>query len=189
MDSFIVILVHQILFQGMFLIKNVTLSKKLGTTIRGNNREAVISTIFFALTIIIALVISYLGITYGTLHLINSDLAIFIGFVGMAVSIVISSASLVGLKDSWRVGIIEEQRTKLVTTGIYKYSRNPYFSSYLMVFLSYTVLLQNIFILVCLIIAFFLVHKMIIKEEKHLYAIHGESYLAYKDSTPRYLVI
>ncbi len=31
------------------------------------------------------------------------------------------------MKDSWRAGIPDSDKTELVTTGIYKYSRNPAF--------------------------------------------------------------
>jgi len=34
-----------------------------------------------------------------------------------------------------------------------------------------------------------LIHKMILKEEKYLEALHGEKYLAYKKNVPRYLLI
>lgn len=35
--------------------------------------------------------------------------------------------SVLCMKDSWRAGIPDKDRTKLVTTGIYRYSRNPAF--------------------------------------------------------------
>jgi len=188
-DVFIIILIHQLLFQGMFLTKNICLSKKLGIKIRGNNPEAIISTIFFTLTILAALVISYFNITFAKLSIMDDGLALAISFGGMVISAFVSGASLTGLKDSWRVGVIEEQQTKLVTSGIYKYTRNPYFSSYLLMFLSYAVLLQNAVLLACFIVALILVHKMILKEEKYLYSVHGESFLAYKKVTPRYLML
>jgi len=188
-DVFIIILIHQLLFQGMFLIKNIYLSRKLGIKIRGNNPEAIISAIFFTLTIITALVISYFNITLGKLSIMDDGLALAISFGGMVISTFVSGASLVGLKDSWRVGVIEEQQTELVTSGIYKYTRNPYFSSYLLMFLSYTILLQNTVLLACFIVALIMVHKMILKEEKYLYSVHGESFLAYKKIAPRYLIL
>lgn len=189
MDIFIIILIHQLLFQGMFLTKNIYLSRKLGIKIRANNPEAIISTIFFTLTIITALVISYFNITLGKLSIMDDGLALAISLGGMVISTFVSGASLAGLKDSWRVGVIEEQQTELVTSGIYKYTRNPYFSSYLLMFLSYTILLQNTVLLACFIVALILVHKMILKEEKYLYSVHGESFLAYKKVTPRYLML
>ena len=36
----LIILLHQLLFQGMFAIKNITLRRKLGQPIRGDNPEA-----------------------------------------------------------------------------------------------------------------------------------------------------
>jgi len=189
MDVFKVILIHQLLFQGMFLAKNIYLSKKLGVQIRGKNVEAIASTIFFVLTIVLALSISYFDVSFGRLDAVNENIALYIGIFGVFISTIISGASLVGLRDSWRVGVIEEQRTKLVTHGIYKYSRNPYFASYILMFFSYSILLQNLFILVCTIVSIFLIHKMVLKEESYLFFVHGDSFLEYKKSTPRYLVI
>lgn len=189
MDEFKLILIHQLLFQGMFLTKNIYLSKKLGVNIKGKNSEAITSTIFFTLTIIIALVISYFDIRYGKLSVVADKFALSIALFGMVIGTIISGAALVGLKDSWRVGVIEEHKTELVTSGIYKYSRNPYFTSYILVFLSYAVLLQNMIIIVCTIVSTILVHKMILKEESYLHSIHGSSFSKYKKSTPRYLVV
>jgi len=189
LDVFIIIAIHQLLFQGMFLAKNIYLSRKLGIKIRGSNPESIVATIFFALTIILALVISYFNITFGELSIMVDGLALTIGFGGIVISTFVSGASLAGLKDSWRVGVIEEQQTELVTSGIYKYTRNPYFSSYLLMLLSYAILLQNTVLLACFFIALILVHKMILEEEKYLYSVHSESFIAYKKTTPRYLVL
>ena len=35
--------------------------------------------------------------------------------------------SVLCMKDSWRAGIPDKDRTELVTSGIYRYSRNPAF--------------------------------------------------------------
>ncbi len=45
-ETWVVILLHQIIFQGMFIVKNINLSRKIGKQIRGKNQEATISIIF-----------------------------------------------------------------------------------------------------------------------------------------------
>ncbi|MCP4370343.1 MAG: isoprenylcysteine carboxylmethyltransferase family protein [Deltaproteobacteria bacterium] len=93
------------------------------------------------------------------------------------------------MKDSWRVGVLEDQKTELVTTGIYRFTRNPYFVSYFLMFAAYTVLLQNLILFGLSILGFLIVHKMIMKEEKYLYSVHGDTYEQYKTKVPRYMII
>ena len=45
------ILLHQLLFQGMFFAKNILLERRLGQPIRGFNPEANLSIAFFVLRI------------------------------------------------------------------------------------------------------------------------------------------
>ena len=94
---------------------------------------------------------------------------------------------MVNLKDSWRVGVLEDQKTELITSNIYRFTRNPYFVSYFLMFASYTVIQQNLILLGLSLLGFLLIHKMIIKEEKYLYTKHGDTYLQYKKKVPRYI--
>lgn len=48
LKTWIVILLHQIFFQGMFVTKNIFLHRKIGMKIRGHNIEATISILVFA---------------------------------------------------------------------------------------------------------------------------------------------
>ncbi len=189
MEIWLVIIVHQLIFQGMFVTKNITLSKKIQKKIRGNNVQANTSIAFFALFIGMALLISYFNLPYGEVTLINHQLALAIGLLLIILNLLVSAASLIDLKDSWRVGVIDEQKTDLISTGIYKYTRNPYFLSYVLMFASYTVVLQNIILFVLSIVGFLLIHNMIKKEEVYLFGIHGDSYLEYKTTVPRYLIV
>jgi len=82
----------------------------------------------------------------------------------------------------------ENQKTKLITSGIYRFTRNPYFVSYLLMFASYTVFLQNLILLGLSILGFIFVHTMILREEKYLYSVHGDNYVRYTSKVPRYLI-
>ena len=93
------------------------------------------------------------------------------------------------MRDSWRVGIKEEDKTDLIISGIFKITRNPYFVSYIVLFLAYILLVANIIIIISALLSFFSIHKMIMKEEKYLEALHGKKYLDYKKNVPRYLLI
>lgn len=180
-NALLIIAGHQLLFQGMFVAKNLYLRRKLGVNVRGQNAEASLAIACFALIIITALVLAS-GITVG-------GASLSVGALLMILSVVVAGASLYGLGDSWRVGVIEEQSTELVETGIYRFSRNPYFLAYLLLFAAYTVLLQSYLLLAMSLLAFVLIHRMVLREERHLEVLHGERYRQYRARVPRYLFL
>jgi protein-S-isoprenylcysteine O-methyltransferase Ste14 len=188
-ELWLVILLHQLVFQGMFVTKNIILSRKTSKQIRGNNKEANSSIAFFVVFICLALGLSIYSPSFGEIQLLNDGSAKILGIGLLFLNLMVSGASLLHLKDSWRVGILADQRTNLVTEGIYRFTRNPYFVSYLLMFAAYTVLLQNIMLLGLSLLGFSLIHKMIMKEEEYLYSRHGKTYLQYKTKVPRYIII
>ena len=182
------ILLHQLIFQGMFFVKNIILSKKIGKQIRGKNVEATISIIFFTIFIGTSVILSLVRDSFGQIDLIDNSIANIAGLILLLCNLIISGLSLINLSDSWRVGIVENQKTELISSGIYRFTRNPYFVSYLLMFAGYTIILQNFILLVFSIFGFLFIHKMILKEEKYLYSAHGENYLSYKRNVPRYII-
>jgi protein-S-isoprenylcysteine O-methyltransferase Ste14 len=188
-DAVLIILIHQLLFQCMFFAKNLLLRVKLGKPIRGDNREASLAVFFFIIFIAIALYLSWTATAAGNVRLYSTTTATGLCLLLLALNLVIGAASLRDLGDSWRVGVIEEQTTKLVEDGIYRFTRNPYFVAYLLMFAAYTVLLQNLVLFALSFLGFGMVHAMILKEESYLESVHGEPYRDYKMRVPRYLLL
>tara|TARA_R110001599_G_C12276670_1_gene662585 strand:- start:6924 stop:7490 length:567 start_codon:yes stop_codon:yes gene_type:complete len=180
------ILLHQLLFQGMFFAKNLLLERRLGHPIRGFNPEANLSIAFFVLFICVALWLSLSPDTHRTTGLPSGLTQATAGLL-MLTSLGIAVASLKDLGDSWRVGVIEEQQTELIEQGVYRFSRNPYFLAYLLMFAAYTILLQSFFLLALSVIGFGLVHAMILREERYLASKHAADYKRYRQRVPRYL--
>ncbi len=185
----LILLLHQILLQGMFISKNIILNKQTGKQIRGKNREAIFATLFFILFIALSFMFSIQNEQFGKITFQYNYIYTAIGIIILILNLIISAAALIHLRDSWRVGVLENQKTDLVTTGIYKYSRNPYFVSYLLMFIAYAIILQNLVLLGLALIGFGFVHSMIMKEEAYLTTEHGENYLQYKKEVPRYLIV
>jgi protein-S-isoprenylcysteine O-methyltransferase Ste14 len=186
-ESVVVIVVHQIMFQGMFFAKNIILSRRLGKPIRGANTEANTFIGFFVfflgLTIYLASRNDVSVISYS----LPDTAANILGIILMGASAVIAWASLKDLGDSWRVGVIEEQQTALIDTGIYRHTRNPYFLAYLILFVAYTVFLQSLVLLFFSALGFRLIHSLVRREEAYLTEAHGDAYQKYKQGVPRYL--
>ncbi len=181
-----IIMLHQMLFQGMFFAKNVVLRRRLNQPIRGFNLEANLSIAFFAIFIGVALWLS-LGLNTHRATGLAGGVAQSFSALLMLASLGIGAASLNDLGDSWRVGVIEEQQTELIERGVYRFSRNPYFLAYLLLFAAYTILLQSFLLLVLSVIGFGLVHGMILREERHLADKHPADYERYRQRVSRYL--
>ncbi len=188
-EQTLIILLHQLLFQGLFLGKNLLLRRKLGTPIRGGNPEANRAVMFFAVFIAVALGLAWSGTELGRLPLLPDTAATVTCLLLLAANLALGGASLKDLGDSWRVGVIEEQQTTLVVDGVYRLTRNPYFVAYLLMFAAYTVLLQNVLLLALAGIGCGMVHAMITREERYLDRVHGDAYRHYRARVPRYLLL
>ncbi len=188
----IIIISHLFLFETMFVVKNIVLTKKLQSSIRGENREASLSIFLFSITILISVASifsEYLNELFIPIHIFSNDIIVAIGITLLFLNLLISFLSLKQMQDSWRVGIKEGEKTELIIDGIYKISRNPYFLSYIILFFAYILLVANILIIISSLISIASIHKMILKEEKYIEALHGDKYLDYKKKVPRYIIM
>jgi len=112
-----------------------------------------------------------------------------IGLLFILIGFILGISALIAMKNSWRVGIKYDQKTDLITTGIYKISRNPYFLSYNILILGYILIFPSIILIVFYLILVVVFHKMILEEEKYLETIHKTEYLEYKNKVNRYFRI
>jgi protein-S-isoprenylcysteine O-methyltransferase Ste14 len=176
----------------MFFIKNLLVSKKIKVSVRGKNKEASISILLFTITIIITIISilsEYINELFIPIALLSNNYLMFTGIFLLFLNLVISVLALIQMRDSWRVGIKEDDKTDLIIGGIFKVTRNPYFLSYILLFLAYILLAGNTVVIIFSLLSFIAIHKMIKKEEKYLEALHGQRYLEYKNDVPRYLLI
>ncbi len=111
----------------------------------------------------------------------------FSGFcVGMLGDLIFLLAVL-QMKDSWRAGIPEQNETELVTTGIYRFSRNPAFLGFDFMYVGVLLMYGNLLTLGFSVFAMVMLHRQILQEERYLESVFGTAYLAYKEQVFRYL--
>lgn len=91
------------------------------------------------------------------------------------------------MQDSWRAGITSKDRTRLVTSGIYKISRNPAFLGFDFVYIGIGISFFNPVLTVISVLGIVMMHLQIIEEEAFLLKSFGEEYQVYKQSVRRYL--
>ena len=111
----------------------------------------------------------------------------YMGHVFIALGFSVGISALISLRNSWRVGIRYDQKTPLITNGIYRWSRNPYFFSYDLLILGYILLFPSPILIVLYIALVVTFHNMILEEEKYLEKAHGDAYSNYRQRTGRYL--
>ncbi len=107
-----------------------------------------------------------------------------IGFLG----VLVFAASVITMKDSWRAGVSETEKTELVTDGIYQISRNPAFLGFDLVYIGLLLMFFNwvLFGISCL--AMLMLHLQIVNvEEDFLIGAFGQEYLDYRKRVCRYL--
>ena len=108
-----------------------------------------------------------------------------VGIIIGVIAVVFFASATITMKTSWRVGIPEE-KTALVTAGIYKLSRNPAFVGFDLVYLSVCLMFFNIPLMVISIWAAVMLHLQILQEEEHMHNMFGAEYDEYKTHTMRY---
>ena len=108
-----------------------------------------------------------------------------IGIVVGVMAVVFFALATLTMKANWRVGIPEE-KTSLVTEGIYKWSRNPAFVGFDLLYVSMCLMFFNIPLLLVSIWAAVMLHLQILQEEVHMQNMFGEEYKQYKQQTFRY---
>lgn len=108
-----------------------------------------------------------------------------VGFAGLGCLLFIQA--MISMRTSWRVGIDKTARTKLITHGIYKYSRNAAFVGFDLMFIGLFLMYPNIATLILLILNILAIHLLILQEENHLKSMFGDAYITYCKKTPRYL--
>ncbi|WP_373802378.1 methyltransferase family protein [Bacteroides heparinolyticus] len=77
---------------------------------------------------------------------------------------------------------------KAIQGGIYRWSRNPMYFFYFVGTLGICIATASLWLLLVLIPFSVFTHLIILGEERYCEQTYGESYLAYKKKTPRYLL-
>lgn len=108
-------------------------------------------------------------------------------FVAVAgVNLTIYSQTSMG--SSWRIGVDEEERTALVTTGAFAHVRNPIFSAMIPTALGLAMMVPSVVSLVALAALVLALELQVrIVEEPYLLRAHGASYRDYASRTGRFI--
>lgn len=124
----------------------------------------------------------------GSIFLVKQFPAKEVRIAGIAtgiIGVIFFASATITMKTSWRVGIPEE-KTSLITDGIYKWSRNPAFVGFDLLYLSVCLMFFNIPLVCVSVWAAVMLHIQILQEETHMCNMFGDEYISYKKHTLRY---
>ena len=91
------------------------------------------------------------------------------------------------MSNSWRIGIDENNKTELITKGLFSYSRNPIFLGMIISVAGIFFILPNALTFFLILSTYIVIQIQIRLEEEFLEKQHGQEYLSYKQTTKRLL--
>ncbi|MCX8532553.1 methyltransferase family protein [Chryseobacterium luquanense] len=121
------------------------------------------------------------------ISLLRNNIFKYFGMSLMVLSLIWVLIAQFQMKNSWRIGIDEELKTELITTGLFKYSRNPIFFGMLLSLIGLFFTLPTLISLIFFVVSNILIQTQIRLEEDFLLNQHGKDYLQYKAKVRRFL--
>ena len=119
--------------------------------------------------------------------LFHSDIAAWAGAFCCLAGLVLSLWSLISFGRSFRVGIDADRPDKLITSGIFAYSRNPIYVAFFVILVGQFLLFPHTITLVAVIAAAGLFHRQVLREEEYLQEHYGREFADYRDRVRRYV--
>ncbi|WP_267406310.1 MULTISPECIES: isoprenylcysteine carboxylmethyltransferase family protein [unclassified Chryseobacterium] len=121
------------------------------------------------------------------IHFLDIKILKYVGIFLMILSFIWVVIAQIHMKNSWRIGIDEESRTELITSGLFKFSRNPIFLGMIVSLIGFFMILPTMISLLFLILGIVLIQIQIRLEEVFLLKQHGENYVDYENRVRRLL--
>lgn len=178
-----------VVFYGCYFIKMLRQKKQgIQTDQIGKGKGGFVK--FVEVTMKIAAVLVFtaelVSIFIGTSH---SPAAVrVIGAVMSVIGTIIFIAAVLTMRDSWRAGVSKNDKTELVTNGIYQISRNPAFLGFDFLYIGTLLMFFNWILFLLTVFAVIMYHLQIINvEEDFLLATFENEYLQYKKKVCRYI--
>lgn len=117
----------------------------------------------------------------------HSEILSWIGVLLCGLGLSLFLLTLISFGKSFRVGIDADTPGKLVTTGVFAYSRNPIYVAFWTIMLGQFLVFPNWLLLVYLGAATWLFHRQVRREETFLARYYGEEYSEYCARVRRYV--
>lgn len=112
----------------------------------------------------------------------------FLGVVLAVAGLVLVFAAQMAMGDSWRIGVEQEERTELVTTGPFGVVRNPIFGASIPLVIGFCLMVPSLLSLAALVVIAISLELLVrAVEEPYLLRTHGSAYSDYAARVGRFV--
>ncbi|HEV2296056.1 MAG TPA: isoprenylcysteine carboxylmethyltransferase family protein [Tepidisphaeraceae bacterium] len=119
--------------------------------------------------------------------LLRSDLLALLGLLLAAAALVGSWICWKRMGKSWRMGIDPSETTPLIVTGPYAYVRHPIYALSSLLMIAAVLVIPSPLMLILGVIHLACLQWEARREERHLLAVNGDQYAAYRSRVGRFL--
>src|SRR5215216_3597091 len=117
----------------------------------------------------------------------HSEVIAWVGVFFCLAGLALLLWSLVSFGQSFRVGIDAEHPDKLITSGVFAFSRNPIYTAFALILLGQFLIFSNWILLLYMGAGIWLFHRQVLREEDYLKKHYGKEYLEYSNRVRRYV--
>ncbi len=141
----------------------------------------------------LALLAGVLALGAGTALTARGDaelwtVAAALGMTAMLTGLVVTLAAQMQMGASWRIGVDPDERTELVTAGVFSRVRNPIFSGMILFGAGSAVAVPQVTVVLgAVLLTIGIVVQVLAVEEPYLRRVQGESYASYLVRSGRFL--
>ena len=118
---------------------------------------------------------------------LESSILYVVGWVFLMLSLIIVWIAQSQMAKSWRIGIDEKNKTKLVTKGLFSISRNPIFLGIMIANIGLFIVIPNAFTLLIISLSTISINTQIRLEEEFLKREFGKDYFEYAKKVRRWI--
>ena len=120
-------------------------------------------------------------------HWLENQLIVFVGIFFLIISLFWIWVAQTQMGNSWRIGIDEQRKMELITTGMFSISRNPIFLGMKVNLLGFFLVIPNAVTLTVAVTGFALIDIQVRLEEQYLLNLNDDSYRNYCKKVRRWL--
>ena len=117
----------------------------------------------------------------------HSELISWTGVLFCFAGLLLLLWSVVSFRQSFRVGIDADHPDRLITDGVFAFSRNPIYVAFAIILIGEFFILPNWITLIYIAAVTWLFHRQVLREEDYLRRHYGHAYVDYCNRVRRYL--
>lgn len=179
-------------FRSFLLYKNTGINPV--TNMEKKGMEGFIEKVFqFCFVLVSVIVLNFVFIEVNYVYYLAPFAYLelsWLGYVGIilsAVGLIFAIIAQLQMGDSWRLGLNKNEKTTLVKSKLFEYTRNPIYLGLLVSYVGFFLMMPNAFSLTFLVVSYIALEIKIRLEEQYLIDKHDQDYLTYHEIVRRWV--